>query len=33
MTGATASAFIDEIVEVHFKNGKRVDHLIMILTR
>ncbi len=24
---------IDEIVESHFKNGKRVDRLIMILTR
>jgi (2Fe-2S) ferredoxin len=29
----TTAADIDEIVEAHFKQGKRVDRLVMVLTR
>lgn len=29
----TTSEDIDEIVELHFKQGKRVDRLVMVLTR
>ena len=29
----TTPEVIDEIVESHFKNGKRVDRLVMVLTR